>query len=143
VTIYTFYRAAVWIPLVVPGLVALAVHGLGLRPGWPFDKIVQILLASLVWGGIPYAALAVWGVFWIGGRPEAEIRRGALRTPLWMIVAFVPLPALVAVRSANPGMAAAVFVLGAFTILALGYVYVMLVLGVRTVVSGLFGLSPR
>lgn len=54
-TVQTFYRLAVWLPLLVPATVALAVHGLDLRAAsTPIDKLSQLLLISGIYGGIPY-----------------------------------------------------------------------------------------
>ncbi len=131
-TVQTFYRLTLWLPLVVPSLVALAVHGAGVPSVFPF----QLLLASLLYGGLPYAVVAIVGTLWIGSRREDAIRRQALRTPLWMIAAYIPIPTLIGLRSGNAGMAAAVFVLGAVVIVGLGYVYVLAVFGMREVFLG-------
>ena len=131
-----------WLPLVVPGLVALTVHGAGLRPGPPLDKIVQILLGSLVYGGMPYAVIAIWATVWIGRRPEPEIRRRALQTPLWTIAAFLMIPTIVVLRGGEATMAAALFVMGAVCILGIGYVYVAMVFGLRAAIFGAFEPDP-
>ena len=131
-TIQTFYRLSLWLPLVVPGLFVLAVNGAGLPPIFPF----AILVYSLILGGLPYAAVAIWGTLWIGSRPEGDIRRQALVTPLWTILAYVPIPVLIGVRSGDTGMAVANFVLGAVMIVVLGYCYVLLVFGLREAFFG-------
>jgi hypothetical protein len=131
-SVQTFYRLTLWLPLVVPSLVALAVHGAGVPSVFPFG----LLLASLLYGGLPYAVVAIVGTLWIGSRREHDIRRQALRTPLWMIAAYIPIPALIGLRSGNAGMAVAVFVLGAVVILGLGYAYVFAVFGMRKVFFG-------
>ena len=135
-TIQTFYRLCMWIPLALPALVALVVHGLALpHSGTAVDKVIQILLMSLVYGGLPYAVIAMWGTLWIGKRPEAELRRRALRAPLLMSAAFVIFPILIVLRGAPMDMAIAVYVLGAVCSLVLGYLYVALVLGLRDLIG--------
>jgi hypothetical protein len=65
-TVQTFYRCAVWLPLAIPALVATAVHAAGWSPSLsPVVKLVQLLLFSGVYGGLPLAAWATW---WIDGR---------------------------------------------------------------------------
>ena len=131
-TVQTFYRLAVWLPLAIPGLVAFLVHGLGIGvTDSSFDKVVQILLGSLLYGGVPYAPIALWATFWIDSRSEEEIRRRAVRSPLWMIVSFAAFCVLLGVRSANLTMAAALFGFGAIMILAVGYLYVIIVFMLR------------
>ncbi|HYN09543.1 MAG TPA: hypothetical protein VES67_19315 [Vicinamibacterales bacterium] len=141
-SVQTFYRLAVWLPLAVPGVAVVIVHGLGLRAtGTALDNILQLLLVSLVYGGIPYAPIAVWATIWIGGRTEKEIRRRALRAPIWMIVTFLLFSAWLAIVSANLVMAAAVFVLGVIVILPLGYFYVAMVFALRESVFGQYTAS--
>jgi hypothetical protein len=92
-TVQTFYRLAVWLPLVIPGLAVFLVHGLGISmTGSSFDKVIQILLGSLLYGGVPYAPIALWATFWIDSRSEERIRRRAVRSPPWMIVSFALRP---------------------------------------------------
>jgi hypothetical protein len=86
-SVHAFYRRAVWLPIALPSLVAALFHGLGLGPTG--SEILTLLLASLVYGGLPYAPIALFATFWIDGRPEAEIRRRAVRAPFWMIVSFL------------------------------------------------------
>ena len=93
-SIHQFYRFSVWLPVVLPMTVAAAISVWG----WPklsgVDQAAGVLVLSLVYGGIPYAALAVWATWWIGRRSEREIRRLALAAPLLMCAAF----SIVAVR---------------------------------------------
>ena len=75
-SIQTIYRIGIWLPLVVPTLGAGLVHGLGVAEDvGALRKIIQILLMSLLYGGVPYLPLALWATWWVGGRPEPEIRR--------------------------------------------------------------------
>ena len=137
ISVQTFYRLAVWLPLAVPALVAFMVHGLGFGPtGSSLDKVFQIQLMSLAYGGVPYAPIAIWATFWIDSRPERDIRRRALQAPLWMIVTFLMFATYLAIVSGNLIMAAAVFVLGVMGIVALGYFYVVIVFSLRDVLYG-------
>jgi hypothetical protein len=136
-TVQTFYRLAVWLPLAIPSFVAFIAHGLGIVaiggvPG------VGLLLASLLYGGIPYAPIAIWASFWIDSRPEADIRRRALQAPLWMIVTFAVFCVALAIRGVTLVAAVAVFVLGAIVSLGLGYLYVIIVFALRDTVFGPF-----
>ena len=128
----TFYRAATWLPLLLPALAALVVHGADIRPGddW-YGKILQVLLISGVYGGVPYALLAIWGTWWIDRRPEAQIRHLALRAPLLMLVVWLVFSAVLGVLAREARMFLALFGLGAAASLMLGYLYVGLVFILR------------
>lgn len=112
-SILTIYRIGIWLPLVVPMLVAGLVHGLGVTVDvGPLRKVVQILLMSLLYGGVPYVPLALWATWWVGGRSEPEIRRLMMRAPLLMVAVFTPVAVLAGsarppgrgVRQVRPGM---------------------------------------
>ena len=130
--VHTFYRLAVWLPLALPVVVALIVHGLDLAvPRGRLQDIVEILLYSLVYGGIPYGALALWATWWIGGRREQDIKRLMYRAPLLMAAVFVPVALITGFIVGAPGPFAAVAVLGALVSIAVGYVYVFFVMLMR------------
>jgi hypothetical protein len=134
----TFYQMAVWAPPALAVLVALLVHGLGLRPGIPvLLKATQLILAGLQYGGISYAALAIWATIWMRNRSEPEIRRLALRAPLLICAVYIPFALALGAFADNPlitggGLAA----LGCAFILTVGYVYVGIVLAVRIWLMG-------
>ena len=131
-TAHTFYRISVWLPLLVPGVVAVAVHGWGLMPGsGPLQTLVQLLLMSLIYGGIPYAALAIWGTIWVDRRPEREIRRRALLAPLLMVAVWLLATTVFAILSREGRMSLALAGLGAVVIIPLGYAYVAKVMLLR------------
>jgi hypothetical protein len=132
ITVTGFYRLAVWLPLVLPALVAGLVHGVGIViDAGPLRKIVQILLASLLYGGVPYAMLAIWATWWLGGRSEPEIKRVILVSPLIMAVGFAVVSAATGIAVGHVGPFLAVAVLGAIISIPLGYGYVGLVLLLR------------
>src|SRR5688572_533550 len=131
-TVQTFYRCAVWLPLLVPGLVAVAVHAVGLRPSFPpLVKLVQLLLVSGMYGGLPYAVVAAGTTWWIDRRPEPQIRRRALQAPLWMLAAWLLFAASLGVVSGRVDTILGLAALGAVVILPLGYAYVALVFLLR------------
>jgi hypothetical protein len=133
-TVQTYYRCAVWLPLIVPALVAIAVQGLDLRPGLsPLTKPVQLLLISGLYGGMPYFLLAVYATWWIDGRAEAAIRRRALLAPLWMIGVWIPLAALIGILYGRSDAFLGFAGIGILFIVPLGYAYVVLTLTVRAV----------
>jgi hypothetical protein len=135
-TVQTFYRCAVWLPLLVPALTAVGVHGLGARPTFgPTVKLVQMLLMSGVYGGLPYAMLAAWATYWIDERPESEIRRRALQAPFWMLGAWIPMAGLFGVLSGRFELFLGLAGLGAVVIFPLGYAYVALVFMLRRAMS--------
>jgi len=132
-SIHTIYRIGIWLPLAVPTLVAVLVHGLGVAvDAGPLRKTVQILLMSLLYGGVPYAPLALWATWWVGGRSEPEIRRLMMRAPLLMVAVFVAVAVLAGVAVGQPVPFLAVAVLGAIITIPVGYTYVGLVVLLRT-----------
>jgi hypothetical protein len=90
-----------------------------------------MIASSLIWGGLPYAALALWATWWVGGRAESEIRRLMFRAPLLMVAVFAPLTLVPGLVVDAPGPMAAVALLGSVVILLLGYAYVGLTVVVR------------
>jgi hypothetical protein len=130
----TFYRLSLWLPIVLPLAVAVAVNGLRLgvyvrEP--PFAKIVQLMLISLVYGGIPYTILALWGTWWIDHRREPEIRRRALLAPLLMIAAWIPFAMIPSVMAREIRMFFGLVAFGAVYAIVLGYAYVAVVFALR------------
>lgn len=131
-TARTFYRLSLWLPIAVPGAVAFVVNGLGIPATEPpLTKIVQLMIVSLVYGGIPYAVLALWGTWWVGGRSESEIRRRALAAPLLMIAVWIPFAMLPSILSGKFEMFLGLVALGSVGAIVLGYAYVGLVFALR------------
>lgn len=128
-SITTFYRLCIWLPVAVPGFLIVAVNLFGLRD--PVGWVGELIAYSLIYGGVPYLALASWAMWWVGGRTEAEIRRLMYRAPLVMLGVFVPIALLVGVLVGAPGPWAAVALLGAVVIVLLGYSYVGLTVLLR------------
>ena len=128
-SIYTIYRACIWLPIVVPVAVVLvtAAFGLPMAAG----VVTEAFVYSLLWGGLPYAVLAAWATWWVGGRPEAQIRRLMFRAPLLMVAVFVPVALAMGLVVGALGLFAAVAGLGAVLILLLGYGYVALTVLLR------------
>jgi hypothetical protein len=84
VNVRTFYRAAIWLPIAVPAAVVGATHAFA----WSIDNstlvlfVFQILASSLIYGGIPYFVLAVWGSVALQKKSEAETERLMQLAPL-------------------------------------------------------------
>jgi hypothetical protein len=132
VTVHAFYRLALWLPIIVPATVAALVHGAGLMvQQGPLRTVVQILLMSLIYGGVPYALLAVWATWWIGHRPEADIKRLIFRAPLLMGALCVPFAAIVGLAVGQPRVFLMVGVIGGIVSIPVGYGYVGLVMLLR------------
>jgi len=134
-SIHVIYRASVWLPIVVPAVLIAVVNAFGLPLA--AGVVGEVLAYSLLYGGIPYAALAMWATWWIGGRPESEIRRLMFRAPLLMVALFVPLALGAGLMVGQLVPFTAVAVLGTVVILILGYAYVGLAVLLRE------GLGPR
>lgn len=127
----TFYRLTVWLPLVLPSLLA-AVRW---KYGWsafpePLHPFVGMLLGTLVYGGIPYLFLALWATWRIGSLTEPEIKKLILRSPFLMLGVFTLFWFLAGLRVGRPefvmlGPFAAIF------ILTIGYGYMGVVLLIR------------
>jgi hypothetical protein len=130
-TIQTFYRLAVWLPLALPGVAAVvrAAFGPSVFPE-PLKPIVGWLLGSLVYGGIPYALLALWATVRMGRLDEPEIRRLMFRAPFLMIGMFT-LVWFVAGLSVGQPQFILLGPLAAFLIIPAGYGYMGFVLLIR------------
>jgi hypothetical protein len=130
-----FYRCAVWLPLLIPAVVAMAVHVLEVQPTYPTISIfIQVLLISGIYGGIPYAILASYATWWIDNKPEHEIRRRALTAPLWMLALWFLCATLIGLISGRSEMFLGLLALGTAAVLLLGYGYVCLVFMLRRLI---------
>jgi hypothetical protein len=121
-SIYTIYRACIWLPILVPVALIIVVNAFGLR--LPAGVVGEMIAYSLIWGGVPYALFAVWATWWVGGRPESQIRRLMFRAPLFMVAVFIPLALLLGLLSGALVPFVGVAALGATVIMLLGYAYV-------------------
>ncbi|HSJ24751.1 MAG TPA: hypothetical protein VK929_08800 [Longimicrobiales bacterium] len=130
-----FYRCAVWLPLLVPAAVATLVHVSGVQPTYPaIRKLIQVLLISGIYGGMPYAILASYATWWIDDKPEREIRRRALAAPLWMLALWFLCATLIGLLSGRVDMFLGLLGLGTAAVLLLGYGYVSLVFMLRRLI---------
>ena len=129
------YRLSIWLPLLVPAVVIVVARVFKLRLAE--GLLWEMLAYSLLYGGLPYAFLAIWATWWVGRHSEAQIRRLMIRAPLLMGSIFVPLALILGFVVGAPGSFAAVAVLGLLTILVLGYAYV----GIAAILMR--GLGPR
>jgi len=125
VTLRTYYRRALLLPIAVPLRFA---PGLWFVDGLPlFGQVLLIgFVVSPVVGAIPYVIFFVFARRWMRGRPDRRLRRGALAAPLL----FAPLLAAVLIPLAwvqrGSFWSAAELVVGWCVpfALVLGYLYV-------------------
>ena len=129
-SIYALYRLCIWLPVLIPASLIGVVNAFGVRSMAGLGG--EVVAYSLIYGGVPYCLLAVWASWWVGGRPESEIRRLMFRAPLLMVATFVPLALVVGVVGGAIHQFAAVALLGAVVIIPLGYAYVGLTLLLRS-----------
>ena len=134
-SVQAFYQLAIWLPLAVPSLALLIVALTGVRPAGVLDVPFELLSYSLIYGGIPYGVAAIVATIWIDRRPEADIRRLAVRAPFWVIAAWIPPCAYVAISAGSPAMFFGLLALGGGAIIALGYAYVALTFALRGVLG--------
>jgi hypothetical protein len=129
-SIHSIYRVSIWLPIIIPAVLLGAAKALSL-PLADIGIVLEILVGSLVIGGVPYLALALWATWWVGGRPEPEIRRVMFRAPLLMVALFAPAALVVGlvVGALKPFIVVAV--LGSVVIIPLGYAYVALAVWLR------------
>ncbi|HVL70149.1 MAG TPA: hypothetical protein VM364_23010 [Vicinamibacterales bacterium] len=130
----TLYRICIWLPIVVPVTVILVYTAVDVDLG--SGVVGEILAYSLLYGGIPYLPLALWATWWVGGRPEPEIRRMMLRAPLVMIVFFAAPVIVIGFALGAPRFFATMAAAGSLAILVLGYFYVGLTLLIRRALAG-------
>lgn len=128
-TVHSIYRVCVWLPLIVPAAVVAPYVALGIPLA--SSLLPEVLAYSVLVGGVPYALLGAWATWWIGGRPEAEIRRLMFRAPFIMVALFAPLALLAGLALRAPGPYAGIAALGSVLILLLGYGYVGLTVLLR------------
>lgn len=134
-SIHTFYRVCIWLPMLVPAVLLLvaSVLNLHLASG---PVLGEFLVYSLLYGGIPYAVVAAVATIWVGRQREESIRRVMYRAPLLMTAVFVPLALVLGLVVGGVTPFAAVAVLGAVVILLLGYGYVALTVLLRLACAG-------
>jgi hypothetical protein len=121
--VHSIYRFGIWLPLLVPTLLAIATRGAGVVVvhDSPAGKLTQLLLSSLLYGGVPYGALAIWATWWIGDRPESGIRHLMFRAPLLMAALFMLFAVAIGLTVGEPRSFIALGVLGAIITIPLGY----------------------
>jgi hypothetical protein len=128
-SIHSIYRVSIWMPILIPAVLLSVAKALSL-PIADID-VLEVLVYSLLYGGVPYLPLALWATWWVGGRPEPEIRRMMFRAPLLMVALFAPAAVVVGlvVGALKPFIAVAI--LGSVVIIPLGYAYVALAVALR------------
>ena len=135
-TVPTFYRLTLALPLAAPMILLAVGRALGrLTAAGSAGLLIEILLYSLIYGGVPYLLLASWASWHIGGRSEAEIRRTMFLAPLLMAALLAAVAIVTGLVTGAVVPFAAVALLGAIVSIALGYLYVAAVAGLRETVT--------
>jgi hypothetical protein len=129
-SIYTVYRISIWLPIAIPAALLGLTQALSL-PLADISMVLEILVGSLVIGGVPYFFLALWATWWVGDRPEAEIRRMMFRAPLLMVALFASAELVGGLVFDSLMPSVAVALLGSVIIIPLGYAYVALAVALR------------
>jgi hypothetical protein len=134
------YRFCIWLPLFVPAAVIVVMNvllkGLGMpRPSGWLDYVLEIVGGSLLIGGLPYLALALWASWWIKGRQESQIRQLMYVAPVLMLVLFFVVSIVMGLVSDRPGVWTQVMTRYAAVILALGYSYVGVTVALRRILG--------
>ena len=126
------YTLGIWLPILLPGVFAILsrLFGTAFAIG-SLDKVSQVFLASLLYGGIPYSVLATFATWWIRGRSESSIRYVMFRAPILMAVLFFVMANVVGEVVHARSQFLAVGVLGMIVAVPLGYFYVFCVILMR------------
>jgi hypothetical protein len=137
------YKYALFLPILVPILVAPILY-FGLQSlGEKLGLIIIIIFYSGIVGGIPYLLLAIGLAVWMKEKSEREIRKALIISPIIMagftailvvVLRFVPSDQLDVLRSAS-GFFGVLAVLTIF-IGIFGYAYVCIAFTIARVVRG-------
>ena len=138
-TVRRFYRLSLALPILVPGSLLLAFYvAPGLAP-WLASSTswmaLGILVYSLLYGGIPYAALALWAAWRFSGESEKEIRRVVVTLPLLMAIMALLCFTFIAAINGALHRARTLLTVGPAASIVLGYTYVGIVLVARKFVT--------
>ena len=137
-----FYRGYVWTPLVFGGA-ALAAFSAGWEPTAAVAIIAGPLAVSMFFGGIPYAALAAWATWWLGGKNERQILKLALRMPLLMLAIYAPWAILYGGLTIGIMDGASLAMWGIPYTLLIGYAYVGLGIAIHAGLRVLSCITPK
>ncbi|HEU4881576.1 MAG TPA: hypothetical protein VFT45_05005 [Longimicrobium sp.] len=80
-SIRSYYRWALVLPLLVPALVS-PLGMLNPQPPGFTTMLTYLLFMSVLIGGVPYVLFAIGFLLWMRGASDARIRRGILLSPL-------------------------------------------------------------
>ena len=115
----------------VPLVLVLVRQVLGTGPAMaPLQNLIGFILMTFVYGGVPYAAFALWATWRIGHLSESEIQRQMMRAPLLMVGLFTIFLFLAGLRVGRPEFVI-LGPLAAVIIVPLGYAYVGIVTSLR------------
>ena len=138
-TVRTFYRLSLTLPVLVPAALIAALFVAPTLVLWLGNSTspmaLGVLTYSLIYGGAPYVALALWAAWSFGEKTEAQIRRLILTLPLLMEGVAVACFATVAAANGVLGRADTLLTVGFVASIVLGYAYVAIVSVIRRFVS--------
>lgn len=123
-TIQTYYRAALLLPLAVPALFSLGLL-VEDKPAL-LGGIMFYLYGSLLFGGIPYVLFAVGFLRWMRGRTTREVRAAILLAPvIYAVLLMLCLFVFLIVDSTLGQNWNTIWSMGGFGVV-FGYAYVLL-----------------
>lgn len=118
----TYYRCALLLPLVVPAAAMLT----GQR-----SALLVYLVGSLIIAGVPYVVFAIGFLLWSRGRTGEELARAVWLTPiLFALVLMAALAVYLAATGGGVERWSALSTMGGVA-MVFGYVYVLLAEAVR------------
>jgi hypothetical protein len=131
-TVRTFYRLSIWLPLLIPSVLVAVVRTGANTPAGVVALLYSVLAGSLLYAGVPYAVLALWAMWWTRSKDEHQIRWLVRRAPFLMTGAFALfwIGAGVVIRERS---LVALGLLGAVWIIPVAYAYIGLVLFLRRI----------
>jgi hypothetical protein len=87
VTPSKLYKWSLALPVLVPVALLPLARSWRTAPG-PVEWVLQVLVLSFVYGGVPYLVLVCALVWWMRGKGEREIRLALRLAPLLMLPIF-------------------------------------------------------
>ena len=131
-TVARFYRAAVWLPIVVSGIALAGIQLVGTPINYTLNQFVMVFVIAGYFGGIPYLALAIWASWYLRSGGERTGHIVALLLPILMIPACALYAlALTLWNHSSLGDVLFLTMMSAAWAIPLGYCYVAFVFAVR------------
>ena len=130
------YRIGIWLPLIVPCVVIIAMNvwlkSLGMpKPSGFVDVVLEMLAWSGIMGSPVYLVLGAWASLWIRGRAERTVRRLMFLAPPLMVAAFAAASVAIGLATSHVTQWLGVAGLGAAVAIPISYGYVGLTIALR------------